>query len=191
MAKRLRLTDVIAGAALKEFHATILSGDISGLLSGNFVELSSDMYVAGQEGNLLLSPSVSSDGTLYNEGYFERVYSVEHPDIYTPGTNLKVMATNSTIIDSIQFGDFAFLLTNATMSGTSYSRESSLNTDHSTWYTEPHKIVTYVPGTSSSEIDLYVGNIDFNITEEDPDLIYGMLSGSTLVLYVKNLDGTP
>lgn len=189
MAKRIRLRDIIAGAGLKEINATILSGDIATLLSGNPTESYSDLYVAGQSGNLLLSPAVSADSVLYNIRYFDRMYSVQNPEIYGTGTDLNVMASDADFIDSVQFGDYAFLLTNATSLGTKYNLSSSIEVDDSSWYNEPHQVVTYVPGTSGDQIDKIIKNMTFSITEEN-NILFGIISGSSLIVYVKDLSGS-
>lgn len=174
--KRIRLNKFVAGTALKEIQATILSGSITPT-----TEIKSDMYILGQNGVILTSPTISADSTIYNIGLFEREYSINNPDIYSNTTDLKVRATDADIIDTIQFGDYCFNLTENTSNGTKYTLQESV----SSYYAEPHVVVTYTPNTSSANIDLYISKINFNITNEN--LIYGMISGSNLVVYVKSL----
>ena len=174
--KRFRLNKYVAGTALKEIQATILSGLVT-----PDIELKSDMFILGQNGVILTSPTVSADSTIYNMGLFEREYSVNNPAIYSNGTDIEVRATDADIIDTIQFGDYCFNLTENTSEGTKYT----LNEHVSSYYTEPHVVVTYTPNTSGSSIDLIINKINFNITNEN--LIYGMLSGSNLIVYVKDL----
>ena len=108
--KRFRIKDFIAGRSTKEFNASVLSGSAGQLLSGNGTEVWTDLYVAGQQGDLLSSPVVSADSTIYNVGFFEREYSIENPDLISIGTDLQYKATDSDIIDAIQFGDLHSIL---------------------------------------------------------------------------------
>lgn len=173
--KRFKLNKYIAGTGMKEIYGSILSGSIT-----PNVLVKSDMYILGQKGIILTNPTVSADSTIYNIGLFEKEYSVNNPDIYTNGYDLGVRATDADIIDTVQFGDFCFNLTNNTSEGTRYT----LNNSTSSYYTEPHEVVTYTPGTSGTSIDLIINKINFNITDEN--LVYGLISGDNIILYVKD-----
>ena len=190
MSKRFRIKDFIAGPAAKEFNADILSGTQQELLSGNPANLWSDLYVAGISGNILTDTYTVVDATIYNAGWFERKYSERNPDLIPGATSLDMKPTESDIIDAVQFGDYAFLLTNATTMGTQYNRTTKYDTDDTTWFREPHRIVTYVAGTSGDEIDIVCSGMTFNIVAESPDIVFGYLAGSTVYLYVKDLSGS-
>lgn len=190
--KRFKLDQFIAGPAIKEAYSTLLSGSYEELLTGAGIEVRSDLYIAGQKGNLLSTALVSADTTLYNAGFFERKYSVKNPDIddTSSAVDLQMQATDADIVGTIQFGDYAFLMTNETTLGTKYSVNSDRGEPDDQWYREPHAVVTYTPGTSGDSIDLVITYLPFNITPESPDIAYGYISGSTLILYVKNVSGT-
>lgn len=173
--KRFKLNKYVAGVGMKEIHGSILSGSIT---PNTFVK--SDMYILGLKGVILTNPIISADSTIYNIGLFEREYSVNNPDIYSNGSDLEVRATDADIIDTIQFGDFCFNLSNNTSEGTRYT----LAENTSSYYTEPHEVVTYTPGTSGDSIDLIINKINFNITDEN--LVYGLISGDNIILYVKD-----
>lgn len=188
--KRFRLRDLISGPAVKEFNATVLSGTSADLFFGSSINLWDDLYIGGVSGDILLDDNVIVDNTIYNSGWFERLYSIHHPNITTiDPVDLEMRATDSDILNSVQFGDYSFLLTNATSLGTRYSLESSNNLDVDDWWLEKHQVVTYVPGTSGDEIDIICSKINFNLTPESPDLVYGLVSGGELMLYTKATSG--
>ena len=198
--KRMKLNRMIAGPSVKEIYGTVFEGNteddgisiIPGALSS---EVWKDVYVAGQQGNILTSPSVTADSTLYNVGFFNRNYSVRHPDLVLNGVEIGVKPTNSDIMDIIQFGDYAFNMTNETTMGTSYSL--STNWAPYSYTLDKHEIAIY-PTTGDlsgqlangsdalSGVKSTISNISFNITQERPDMVYGYLVGNQIVLYVKD-----
>jgi len=190
--KRLKLKKYSAGPAVKQALVTILSGSVSGSITD---EIRTDKYIFGWEGNLSTDTSLSANSIIFNEGFFDRQYSINHPDITTfNGYNLKVDPTNSDITDLIQFGNYAFNLTNATTYGTGYATVTQLTSNEAvsgdisgSYYYEPHQVVTYVPDTTASEIQYYITKMNFNITPESPDIVYGLLSGNNFILYVPDV----
>ena len=202
MAKRMKLNRLVAGESVKEIYGTVLSGS-------DFLHITqevwSDIYVAGQQGNLFSSQPVTADSTLYNVGFFDRQYSIQNPDIVDNGCDLEVNPTDSDIMDIIQFGDYAFNLTNETSLGTEYNVMTTptiINAwyynNHDEVYREPHEIAVY-PSTGMLSGQLADGSnelsgvyktikyLPFNITPERPDIVFGIVSGSTLTVYVKDL----
>ena len=191
MAKRIKLNRLVAGPAVKEIYGTILSGAVI-----PDTEVWRDIYVAGQQGNLLTSTNLTADSTLYNVGFFEREYSVKNPDLVEHGVELGVKPTNSDIMDIIQFGNYAFNLTNETTMGTQYALETT--PDISGYYLEPHELAVYpsmddlsgqlADGSDElSGVAFTIKDITFNVTPERPDIVYGLLSGGSIIVYVKDL----
>lgn len=180
--KRIRLLKYVAGLSTKQALCQLLSGAASDSITD---EIRSDKYVMGWTGNLATSPTLTADSTMYMEGFFERQYSVNHPNLVSNGYNLYVKPTDSDVNDVIQYGDYAFNLTNATTMGTQYA--STVQPVTADWQLDKHELVTYVPGTTSAEIQHIINRINFNITPESPDIVYGMLSGSTLIMYVPDV----
>lgn len=183
--KRLKLTRYIAGQACKQIMASVISGSTF----SDAIETRTDKYILGWKGNLVSDiTAITSDGVIYNEGFFDRQYSVNHPDLYLSGYNQEVEPTASDIIDMVQFGDYSFNLTYPTAFGTSYA--TMMTPTVTEWYREPHDVVIYQPSaalSATSEIQHVVNKINFNITTESPDLLYGIISGNTLIAYVPNV----
>ena len=202
MAKRMKLKRIVAGESTKQIYGTILSG--SNINNIN-LEIWSDVYIAGQEGNLFSTTQpLTADETLYNVGYFDRQYSIQNPNINN-GCDLKVNPTDSDIMDMIQFGDYAFNLTNETSLGTEYNLMTTQTIGNSWYYNthdevykEPHEIAIY-PTTGDLSGQLADGSdelsgvaqtikyLPFNITPERPDIVFGYMSGGELFVYVKDL----
>lgn len=183
--KRFKLKKLIAGPALKEMYGTVLSGV---LYSNINVELNSDMFIAGQNGNLLTSPTIETDATLYNTQFFDREYSVNNPAISAGNYDLSVKPTESNIIDAVQFGNYSFNLTPPTTLATQYKLNKYRLNDNE-WYREPHVVITYLSGNNISGciIDKKITQTNIQVTQES--ILYGRLSGSNLVIYVKELSG--
>lgn len=180
MGRRIRINSYIAGRATKEIQAQVFEMDVS----GNIVEeANSDLYILGQSGDILTDETVAVDTFIYNAGYFIRDYSVNNPDVVPNGYDLQVLATDSDVLDSVQFGDFSFHLTKPTKRGTKYALTTGGIYDD--YYLEPHEVVTYMPGTEIGEVDIICRNSDINITDEV--FVYGFPSSGKLVLYVKDL----
>lgn len=192
--KRIKLERLIAGPSVKEMYGSILTGSVI-----PNTKIWSDVYVMGQQGNLLTSTTpITADSTLYNVGFFDREYSIKNPDLIDNGVELAVRPTDSDIVDMIQFGNYAFNLTNETTMGNRYALQT--NPEDPYYYLEPHEIAVYpttadlsgelADGSDSlSGVATVISNISFNITPETPDIIYGIISGSSLVVYVKDLSG--
>jgi len=206
--KRIKLNRFVAGPSLKQMHATILSGD--SMSSTPTVEVNTAVYVMGQNGNLL-TESITADSSIYNVSYFERNYSVMHPNLVDYGIDLEVKPTDSYIMDMIQFGNYAFNLTNETSLGNKYdlltnptfgnqwfyreSREDSFIND--AYYQEPHELAIY-PSTGDlsgqlangsdelSGVKSVINDISFNLSQETPDIVYGYVSEGQIFLYVKD-----
>ena len=202
--KRIKLNRMVAGPALKQMYGTILSGD-----SIPSTEIWSDVYIMGQDGNIETEP-VTADSSIYNVGFFERNYSVRHPNLVEYGVDLEVKPTESDIMDMVQFGNFAFNLTNETSLGNRYDllttptignqwyySDDGINTYFvDDYYQEPHELAIY-PSTGDlgqladgsdalSGVKYVVNNIAFNLSQETPDIVYGYLSGEQIIVYVKD-----
>ena len=205
MAKRLKLKRLVAGPSLKQLYGTVLSGEMT-----PSDEIWTDVYVMGQQGNILTEP-LTADSSIYNVGNFKRNYSVRHPHLVDFGVDLEVKPTESDIMDMIQFGNYAFNLTNETSIGNKYDmlttptignqwyfqNQSFDSYIEDVYYQEPHELAIY-PSTGDlsgqladgsdtlSGVSDIINKISFNLTQETPDIVYGYVSGSETILFVKD-----
>lgn len=174
--KRFKLEKFVAGAGTKQFYGNITE-------NGTFVQ--EELFVAGQDGNMVEDvTNTTFDSTLYSIDHFRRDYSVNNAYIEPNGYDLNVRATTAEIHDMVQLGDYAFHLTYQTPTGTKYMT----NPSGDVWFTEPHQVVTYAPtqnGMENSTIQDIIGECDIQFNAS----IYGMLSGSSIILFTKGMSG--
>lgn len=172
--KRFKLQRVIAGPCVKQVFGTVLSGATSGDIS---TELSGKLFVMGQQGNLL-TQTVTADNVLYDINFFDRDYSVNNPDLYDNGYNLNCSGPEAEIIDTLQFGDYAFLMTDETLLGQQYEVSGQM-------IRNPHYLCVY-NGQNESEITGYINDTVIDLSSE-PYAVFGELSGGVLYLYCNNI----
>ena len=207
MPKRLKMRRLVAGPALKQMYGTVLSGGMSEI---PHTDVWTDVYVMGQQGNML-TESITADSSIYNVGNFERNYSVRHPHLVDFGVDIEVKPTESDIMDMVQFGNYAFNLTNETSIGNSYDllttptignqwyfqNQSVDSYIEDVYYQEPHELAIYPP-TGDLTGDLADGSdelhgvkdiinqMSFNLSQETPDIVYGYVSGEQIIVFVKD-----
>jgi len=182
--KRFKLNKYTAGPGTKQAMGTILSGNASDLMLSALPLTTNSLYIAGWSGVISDGATITADTYLYAAELFGRRYSEENPDIVTDGVGLDMLPTDSPIQDIIQFGNYAFSLTDETISGTSYALETTPDDDN--WLTEPHQIVTYVSG-EPGVIDKVIGNVNSGLIETST--AYGFWNGTEFELYVQTIDG--
>jgi hypothetical protein len=176
MKKRLKIKHYIAGKAVKEFMADVLTSP-SGSPTFYTTVGENDMYIAGWRGVLADSATITADGFLYTDAIFSRRYSVENSDIVPNGADLEVLPTESPVHSIVQFGDVAFNLTDETNFGTEYALTTTPSADD--WYREPHEIVTYNPNLFG-EVDLIFKNLSFEFGDSR---VYGSFISGEVYLY--------
>jgi hypothetical protein len=144
----------------------------------------SDLFVAVSESPTGIALSGSS--ALYNSNLLSRGYSVNNPAIYQYGTDLDVKVTDANIKSAVQFGNHAFLLTDESVIGTSYRIGDNYDSDY---YSENHAVVTYVPGTTTSQINKVITNCAAVLASTSQNIYYGTtLDDGTTLVYVKSVD---
>lgn len=184
--KRLRLKNFVAGQGNRQFLIEALTG---ATLSTVDTALGTYTMYGAISGNVFTdSDNVTADGLLYDSSWFTREYSVNHDD-YTPnGYDLQHRSPDASIIDMVQFGNYAFNLTDMSISGVSYARQMYEEWEKDReWITEPHQICTYVPGNSACIPDIVIDRTSFSVGNV---YVYADLIDGQLYVFVKNLSAT-